>query len=93
MKNARQTEILNIIQNADVETQEQLLMHLKERGFRRRTVGLMENGSWAPMAVKIMTGMLAECQNLTFAENNVKLLSSLSEESKAQIEALAKELY
>ena len=66
--------------------------HLKERGFRHRTVGMMENGSWAPMAVKVMSGMLSDCKNLTFAENNVKILSALSDESTAQIEALAKEL-
>ena len=66
--------------------------HLTERNFRNRTVGMMENGSWAPMAVKVMTKMLEGSKNLTFTENNVKILSALNDTSKAQIEALAKEL-
>ena len=66
--------------------------HLTERNFQNRTVATMENGSWAPTAAKVMTKMLEGSKNLTFTENNVKILSALSEESKAQIEALAKEL-
>jgi hypothetical protein len=53
---------------------------------------MMENGSWAPVAAKVMTKMLEGSKNITFTQNNVKILSALSDESKAQIEALAKEL-
>ena len=66
--------------------------HLTERNFQNRTVGMMENGSWAPMAAKVMTKLLEGSKNLTFTQNNVKLLSALNDESKAQIEALAAEL-
>jgi hypothetical protein len=55
-------------------------------------VGFIENGSWAPMAVKVMKGMLEGSKNLTFTENNVKILSALNDESKAQIDALCAEL-
>ena len=66
--------------------------HLTERNYQSRTVGMMENGSWAPMAAKVMTKLLEGSKNLTFTQNNVKILSALSADSKAQIEALAQEL-
>ena len=66
--------------------------HLTERNFQNRTVAMMENGSWAPTAAKVMTKMLEGSKNLTFTANNVKILSALSDESKAQIGALAQEL-
>jgi flavorubredoxin len=66
--------------------------HLTERNFQSRTVGMMENGTWAPVAAKVMTKMLEGSKNLTFTQNNVKILSALNDESKAQIEALAQEL-
>ena len=66
--------------------------HLTERNFQNRTVALMENGSWTPMAAKVMTKMLEGSKNLTFAQNTVKIQCALSEESRAQIEALAQEL-
>ncbi|MCR4649532.1 MAG: FprA family A-type flavoprotein [Lachnospiraceae bacterium] len=66
--------------------------HLTERGFKNKTVALIENGSWAPTAARIMTGMFEGCKNITFTENSVKILSALSDENKTQIEALAKEL-
>ena len=65
---------------------------LTERNFSNRTVALIENGSWAPMAAKVMTKMLEGCKNLTFAENTVHIKSALNEESNAQLEALAQEL-
>ena len=52
----------------------------------------MENGSWTPVAAKFMAKMLENSKNLTFAKNTVKILSALSDESRAQIEALAEEL-
>ena len=70
----------------------EFIHHLTERNFQNRTVALMENGSWAPVAAKVMTKMLEGSKNLTFAENAVKILSALSDDSRAQIEALADEL-
>ena len=66
--------------------------HLVEHNFQNRTVAFIENGSWSPWATKVMKGMLEGCKNLTFAENTVRILSALNEESTAQIENLAKEL-
>lgn len=79
--------------NADVfPFMKEFINHLMERNFQNRHVAFIENGSWAPMATKVMKNMLAECKNLTFAENNVRILSALNSESVAQIEALAAEL-
>jgi len=66
--------------------------HLTERSYQNRTVAFIENGSWAPVAARIMAKMLENSKNLTIAENNVKIFSALSDESRAQIEALAEEL-
>ena len=66
--------------------------HLTERNYQNRTVAFVENGSWAPVAAKVMAKMLEGCKNLTIAENSVKIFSALSDESRAQIEALAEEL-
>ncbi len=66
--------------------------HLTERNYQNRTVAFVENGSWAPVAAKTMKGMLEGCKNLTSAENGVKIVSALNDESRAQIEALAEEL-
>ena len=65
---------------------------LTERNFQNRTVGFIENGSWAPQAEKVMKKMLEGCKNLTFAENTVHIKSALNDESNAQIQALADEL-
>ncbi len=70
----------------------EFINHLTERNFSNRTVGLIENGSWAPLAAKVMRGMLEKCKNLTWTENNVKILSALNEESSNQLNALAEEL-
>ena len=70
----------------------EFIHHLTERSYQNRTVGLMENGTWTPTAAKTMVKMLEGSKNLTFCENTVKILSALSEDSRAQIEALAKEL-
>jgi len=66
--------------------------HLTERNYSNRTVAFIENGSWAPMAAKIMKGMLEKSKNLTYADTTVKILSALNEESYKEIEALAEEL-
>ena len=70
----------------------EFINHLTERNFSNRTVAFIENGSWAPMAAKIMREMLENCKNLTYAENTVKILSALNEESSSQLNALAEEL-
>jgi len=70
----------------------EFIHHLTERGYRNRRIALMENGSWAPQAAKVMTNMLASCKDLRFAENAVRIDSALNETSRAQIEALAEEL-
>ena len=66
--------------------------HLTERGFKNKTVALIENGSWAPQAAKTMKNMLAECKNINFTDTTVKIVSALSDDSKKQIDDLAKEL-
>ena len=79
--------------NGDVFPYMHTFLHgLTERGYQNRTVALMENGSWAPMAAKVMTKTLENSKNLTFCTNSVKILSALNETSIAQIEALAEEL-
>ena len=70
----------------------EFIHHLTERNYQNRTVAFMENGSWAPVAAKVMAKMLEGSKNLTIAQNNVKVFSALSDESRAQIEALAEEL-
>ena len=65
---------------------------LTERGYRNRTVGMMENGSWAPTAARVMTRMLEDSKELTILEPKVRILSALSDDSRAQIEALAEAL-
>ena len=66
--------------------------HLTERGFTNRFVAFIENGSWAPAAIRVMKGMLENSKNLTYAETSVKIVSALNEESTAQLNALAAEL-
>ncbi len=66
--------------------------HLKERNYQNRTIGFIENGSWAPVATKLMKTDLEGLKNLTFTENNVKILSAVKEENIEQINALAEEL-
>ena len=70
----------------------EFIHHLTERNYRNRTVGLMENGSWAPVAAKVMTKMLEGSKDLTFAPTTVKIFSALDDHSRAQIEALADEM-
>ena len=66
--------------------------HLTERNYQNRTVALMENGSWAPQAARVMKGMLEECKNITFAKNSVHIMSAPDPDSFGQIEILANEL-
>ena len=79
--------------NADVfPFMKEFIHHLTERNYSNRTVAFVENGSWAPLAAKVMRGMLENSKNLTYCENTVKIMSALSEESSAQIDALSDEL-
>ncbi len=79
--------------NADIfPFMREFINHLTERNFQNRHVAFMENGSWAPMATRIMKGMLEGCKNLTYAENTVRIMSALNAESTQQIEDLASEL-
>ncbi len=71
---------------------QEFITHLVGHNYQNRTVGFIENGSWAPMATRIMKGALEKCKNMQFTENTVKILSALNEESIAQVEALANEL-
>ena len=66
--------------------------HLTERNYQNRTVGLMENGSWAPTAARIMTKMLESCKNLTIAEPVVSVKGAVNAANEAQMEALAEAL-
>ena len=79
--------------NADIfPFMKDFIHHLTDRNFQNRTIGLIENGSWAPLAAKVMRGMFASSKNITFTDTNVRIFSALSEESAAQLEALAEEL-
>ena len=79
--------------NADIfPFMREFIDHLTERNFSNRTVALIENGSWAPLAAKVMKGMLEKCKNLTYTDTSVKILSALNEDSSAQLASLADEL-
>ena len=79
--------------NADVfPFMKEFINHLTERNYQNRSVAFIENGSWAPMATKVMKSMLEKSKNLTYLETEVKIMSAMNDESKAQIKALAEEL-
>ena len=79
--------------NADIfPFMKEYIHHLTERNFQNRTIGLMENGSWAPLAAKVMRGLLENSKKITFTDTTVRILSALNEESRAQVEAMAEEL-
>ena len=79
--------------NADIfPFMREFIDHLTERSFSNRTVALVENGSWAPLAAKVMREMLGKCKNLTFTDTSVKILSALNAESTEQLNAMAEEL-
>ena len=79
--------------NADIfPFMREFITHLVERNFQNKTVAFIENGSWAPMATKVMKTMLEKSKNLTYVSTEIKILSALSNENKQQIELLAQEL-
>ena len=79
--------------NADVfPFMQEFIHHLVERNYSNRTVGFIENGSWAPLAAKVMKGMLEPCKNLIYTDTTVRILSALNEESSNQLTSLSDEL-
>ena len=79
--------------NADIfPFMREFIEHLTERNYQNRTIAFIENGSWAPMATKVMKGMLENSKNLTYTDATVKIMSALNEDSSSQIESLADEL-
>lgn len=66
--------------------------HLTERNYQNRTIGLIENGSWSPTAAKVMKGMFEKSKKITWLENNVRIMSSLSDENMEQLDKMAEEL-
>lgn len=79
--------------NADVFPAMHTFLHgLTERNFQNRTIGLIENGSWAPQAAKVMRETFAKSKNIKFTDTTVSIMSALNETSSAQLEELANEL-
>lgn len=79
--------------NADIYPFMKEYIHkLTERSLQNKTIALIENGSWAPLAAKTMKSMLEGCKNIRFVEPTVRIMSSLNEESKAQLDKLADSL-
>ena len=70
----------------------EFINHLTERNYQNRTIALIENGSWAPLAAKVMRGMFEKSKNITFTDATVKIMSALNEESSAQLDAMVEEL-
>lgn len=68
------------------------IVHLVERNFQNKKIGLIENGTWAPMAAKVMVDKLSGCKNVEIVEPKVRILSAMTDENKAQISALAETL-
>lgn len=79
--------------NADIfPFMKEFINHLTEKNYQNRTVGFIENGTWAPMAKKVMSAMLENSKNITYLENSVTIKSALTDENIAAIKAMAKEL-
>lgn len=79
--------------NADIfPFMKEFINHLTERNYQNRTIGIIENGTWAPTAAKVIKGMFEKSKNITFTDTTVTIRSAVSDENKAQLEALAAEL-
>ncbi|MBQ8303287.1 MAG: FprA family A-type flavoprotein [Clostridia bacterium] len=79
--------------NADIfPFMKEFINHLTERNYQNRKVAFIENGSWAPMATKVMKAMLEKSKNLIYTEAGVKILCAMNDENREQIKALAEEL-
>ena len=70
----------------------EFIHHLTERGYKNRTIGMIENGTWSPIAAKMMLKYLEGSKNITYTDTTVKIFSAMNAENRAQIEALANEL-
>lgn len=70
----------------------QFIDHLTERNYQKRTIGLIENGSWAPLAAKIMKGMFEKSKDITWLHTTVKIKSAVSAENKEELQSMADEL-
>lgn len=70
----------------------EFINHLTERNYQNRTIGLIENGSWSPLAAKIMKGEFEKSKNITWLNTTVKILSSVSDGNMDQLESMADEL-
>nr|WP_289046068.1 flavin reductase [uncultured Blautia sp.] len=68
------------------------ITRLVEHNFQNRTVGIIENGSWAPLAAKVMKEMLSPCKKINWLDTTVKILSAVNQENKEQLEAMTDEL-
>ena len=85
--------LASVTYNADVfPFMKTFIEHLTERNYQKRTIGLIENGSWAPTAARMMTGMFEKSKEITWLEHSVKIMSSLSEENEKELDAMAEEL-
>ena len=79
--------------NADIfPFMKTFIEHLTERNYQNRTIGLIENGSWAPLAAKVMKEMFEKSKNISWLEHNVKIMSSLNSDNMDQLEGMAEEL-
>ena len=85
--------LASVTYNADVFPFMKIFIeHLTARNYQKRTIGLIENGSWAPTAARVMTGMFEKSKDITWLEHSVKIMSSLSEENEKELDAMAEEL-
>ena len=85
--------LASVTYNADVFPFMKIFIeHLTERNYQKRTIGLIENGSWAPTAARVMSGMFEKSKDITWLEHSVKIMSSLSEENEKELDAMAEEL-
>ena len=85
--------LASVTYNADVFPFMKIFIeHLTERNYQKRTLGLIENGSWAPTAARVMTGMFEKSKNITWLDTTVKIMSSLSEENIKELDQMAEEL-
>ncbi len=79
--------------NADIfPFMREFITHLTERNFQNRTVGIIENGTWAPTAARVMKEMLSKSKNIKFTDTVVTIMSALNEQSEQQLKSLASEL-
>lgn len=85
--------LATITYNADIfPFMKTYIDHLTERNYQNRTIGLIENGSWAPNAAKVMKAEFEKSKNITWLDTTVKIMSSLSEENMEQLDQMAEEL-